>query len=95
VDFANNHKDKTIDSNDIARFPTADVEPVIHGKWIDTDFVNSTGEIYECSNCRKFYNPSKKAVSLGRQADNPTYCPNCGAKMGESESPKPLSHEKG
>lgn len=28
MEFANNTKDKTIDANDIARFPTADVEEV-------------------------------------------------------------------
>ena len=32
MDFANNHKDKTIDSNDIARFPTVDAVPVHCGE---------------------------------------------------------------
>ena len=34
IEFANNHINKTIDANDIARFPRADVEEVRHGEWI-------------------------------------------------------------
>lgn len=33
IELANKTKDKTIDANDIARFPTADVVEV--GKWCD------------------------------------------------------------
>ena len=54
---------------------------VKHGKWIDTDFCNTTGEIYECSACHKFYNPDKKAVMQSRQKENPDFCPTCGAHM--------------
>jgi len=33
MEFANNMKDKTIDANDIARFPWADVRENIHAHW--------------------------------------------------------------
>ena len=36
IEFANNHKDKMIDANDIARFPRADVVPKSEvEKWVD------------------------------------------------------------
>ncbi len=46
--------------------PSADVEPVVHGGWVDPviDIMRCL-----CSNCRQ-------------EADNNfDYCPNCGAKM--------------
>lgn len=46
MEFANNMKDKSIDANDIARFPWANVRENIHGKWI----VDEDGNI-ECSVC--------------------------------------------
>ena len=44
MEYANNMKDKTIDANDIARFPWADVHEVKQGKWLWVDGVR-------CSNC--------------------------------------------
>lgn len=35
IKFANNSKDKTIDANDIARFPNADVRENVMGEWIN------------------------------------------------------------
>ena len=35
--YANNMKDKTIDANDIMRFPAVEAEPVRHGRWIAVD----------------------------------------------------------
>jgi hypothetical protein len=70
IDFANNRVDCTIDSNDIARFPTADVVEVKHGRWKYYHKQN----IAVCTNCsfeRKLDDDFGKAVS----------CPNCGAKM--------------
>ena len=68
IDFANNHKGNVIDTNDIARFPAADVAEVRHGKWIKTSYP----EVHRCNVCDK---PSNTSKGLHK------YCPNCGAKM--------------
>ena len=53
----------------IARFPAADVAPVVHGLWVE-----HLDEM-ECSVCKRQWN----------YCDNDTntfnFCPNCGAKM--------------
>ena len=52
-------------------FPAADVEPVIHAKWI---------KIYdytECSNCEYWYS----SFDTEESDDRSEYCPSCGAKM--------------
>lgn len=56
--------------------PSADVAPVVHGRWIEhEDMIESyladcTEVFYECSACG------------GKQVIGETpYCPNCGAKM--------------
>lgn len=74
IEFANNTKDKTIDANDIARFPAADVRESVRGKWI---FPFGDRKYKECSVCGKqFYSiPS-----------NTKFCPNCGAQMSGGES---------
>lgn len=63
--------------------PSADVEPVRHGRWEVVDWVEPDGHGFGliktnnagkcCSNCRNCF----KAELLWK--DN--YCPNCGAKM--------------
>ena len=55
------------------------------GRWIDTSVENSTGNIYQCSNCGGLHNPNKKDVELNRVKEKPDYCSNCGADMRESE----------
>ena len=51
--------------------PTADVQPALHGYWID---INSDGiKERKCSNCGKKDNP--KTAIKGH------YCWNCGTKM--------------
>lgn len=60
----------------IDAFSAADVEPVIHAKWIVLDDCSNAG-VY-CSNCHKKvykidYPNTMKVKSK--------YCPNCGAKM--------------
>lgn len=54
---------------DIENFPAADVEPVVHGRWLDNE------DYMFCSICGIQWN----------YCDNDTetfnYCPNCGAKM--------------
>lgn len=47
--------------------PTADVAPVVHGRWID----DGSGIII-CPECERGYNLHAKYTH---------YCPNCGAKM--------------
>ena len=70
--FANNHKGSTIDANDIARFPTADVVEVRHGYWDDC----------MCSVCGAV-NPTLylDEWEMKYRCKEVPYCPNCGAKM--------------
>lgn len=84
-EYANNQKDKTIDANDIMRFPTIDAAPVRHGRW-----VKMTGMLppeyhghYECSECQWHMKGIRN--SWTREEDM-LYCPNCGAKMDGDES---------
>lgn len=55
---------------DKEKFPTADVEPVRHGKWIQTRYA----EVKRCSCCNTPINIFKEAH---------IYCSTCGAKMEE------------
>ena len=57
----------------IYRTPTADVAPVVHGKWIRED--NSLGWV--CSRCGRGVNANPEGIDL--------YCYHCGAKMDEKE----------
>lgn len=50
--------------------PTADVEPVRHGRW--------EGKTYKCSLCGKWIDPLQGDADMN-------YCPNCGAKMDGEE----------
>ena len=61
----------------VYRTPTADVAPVVHGRWIDK------GEYAVCTEC---------GGRSGTQYDGvepiplmTQFCPNCGAKMDEKE----------
>ena len=57
---------------DIATAPTADVAPVVHGRWLDG----------KCTNCA--YEAPDFISYVGYELDDwePTpYCPHCGAKM--------------
>jgi hypothetical protein len=85
VDFANNHKDKTIDSNDIARFPTADVKKVVHGYWKRRGYLDQC-----CSVCGE--TPDREQGETPPEYD---ICPYCGALMDGPEAEETLSHEKG
>ena len=64
----------------IENAPTADVEAVRHGEWIEVA-ENSTGKIMVCTNCKNCINPNKEDVAMNRASERPSYCPNCGAKM--------------
>ena len=78
IEFANNTKDKTIDANDIARFPAADVRENVKAHWID---MKPTGDSrFMCSRCRcKEKVPTIMGVPIVWG-----YCPNCGAEMEKS-----------
>ena len=51
----------------IDRIPVADVAPVKHGKWIQTN-------VFECSECEYSFEPEGYLPFFN-------YCPCCGAKM--------------
>lgn len=63
--------------------PAADVAPVVHGRWTETDwvemesgghdFIKTPKAALRCSNCR---NGFKKELLW-----KTNFCPNCGAKM--------------
>ncbi len=72
--LANNNITKSVDANDIMRFPTVDATPVRHGHWIYKWNLYFRQEIPYCSVC-------EKASSSVSKTD---YCPHCGAKMDES-----------
>ncbi len=74
-ELARNHINKSVDCNDIMRFPFADVQEVRHGKWQLQPV--GIGYCWECSVCHM--NPRFYSM------ENTKYCPNCGAKMGGDE----------
>ena len=61
----------------IADLPTANVAPVVHGRWIERQAPHAMGGISaKCSAC------SKNVQYLGNPLN---YCPHCGAKMDGDE----------
>ena len=65
-------------------FPSADVAPVRHGRWIMKK--TSAGASYTiCSHCNASvkYNDEYGTAIMNLKGAN--YCPNCGAKMEEKE----------
>lgn len=56
--------------------PTIDAVPVRHGKWIE-QWKTADTRMLRCSECKMVFN-----VGNGREGN---YCPNCGAKMYETE----------
>ena len=61
LNYANNQKDHMLDANDIARFPTADVAPVVHGTGgltMENDLISKSdavGMMHLCLNaCNNF-----------------------------------------
>lgn len=53
--------------------PAADVEPVVHGRWIEQEKY-TFGVMYDCSIC------GNRILDNGHSWN---YCPNCGARMDE------------
>ena len=64
--------DKAIDEayRAVQGLTTADVAPVVHGRW-----TNNTGGFYEVASCSIC---GERRITTGI---TPNYCPNCGAKM--------------
>ena len=60
----------------IGLLPSADVAPVIHARWIDNGRVGYA-HAYFCGHCGW--------IDGHPIEDRHKYCPNCGAKMDESE----------
>lgn len=61
----------------IARFPAADVAPVVHGRWIHSRYEDCSEqfELVKCSQC------NHEAYAMAFYVRGGNYCPNCGAKM--------------
>lgn len=57
----------------IDEMPTAEAEPVKHGRWIFEEHPDSYYYHWECSNCKAWFSDNAR---FGYN-----YCPNCGAKM--------------
>ena len=64
----------------VASAPTADVAPVVHGRWLGEGDGYADGEIvfdvWHCSECDYCIDDGTDDPSM-----LPRYCPNCGAKM--------------
>ena len=61
----------------LEEIPSADVEPVRHGRWIDAEIQLESGgsmPIQACSLCKTFY-------PLSYTGGGHRFCPNCGARM--------------
>ena len=54
----------------IDAIPTAEVAPVVHGRW------EKSGSLLECQYCGEIYSQLG-----GNSGKSWKYCPNCGAKM--------------
>ena len=82
MELANNHKNKVVDANDIARFISIEAEPVRHGRWIPVGYDGYADGCpvyneWECSECH---------FACEGEGEPPlNYCPNCGAKMDGGE----------
>lgn len=62
----------------IAKAPTADAEPVKHGKWERANLsVYEEDDSYICSVCGNIW----MFIDGTPKENNANYCPNCGAKM--------------
>lgn len=63
-----------------ARLSKIEAAIVKHAHWTHIGS-NSTGKIFECSWCKKHYNPNAADVEQHRIEEQPAYCMHCGAKM--------------
>lgn len=65
----------------IESVPAADVKPVVHGEWVLGN--ESWGKIV-CSNCRCEALLESSSISSNMLYAESTYCPHCGAEMGDT-----------
>lgn len=93
VKYGNRSKDQACKSYDtlmmyeiadeIENAPSADVAPVVHGKWVYNKNATDWGiGGYVCSECQNKNNnlPCNRVKSV-RMFSGAKYCPECGAKM--------------
>lgn len=79
-ELARNNKNRSVNCNEIAWFPTIEAELVRHGEWIDgqKSFGAKRGLYIVCSRCHH-------CIVLDKHQETPMthwqYCPSCGAKM--------------
>ena len=59
----------------IIEAPSADVAPVVHGRWIETYHEGYEMWGYDCSECDDGFATKERCKS------KPNYCHNCGARM--------------
>lgn len=69
--------------NNLKNAPAADVAPVVHGRWEETDLVELQGTISETM---RIPNMGLRCTACAHVFDKrllwkDNYCPNCGAKM--------------
>ena len=70
TDIFDTYNDYSMVIDTIDNFPTADVAPVRHGRWVNENFYT------RCSVCGKMAIYDK----YGQEVES-DYCPNCGARM--------------
>lgn len=70
-ELARSHTTKSVDCNDIMRFPTANVQEAKHGKW-----AHIGGDEWCCSCCGFI-----RHTEGSWEKPDAKYCENCGAKM--------------
>ena len=63
----------------IENIPAADVQPVVHGKWIKNEGIGVRGVGWHCSVCKE--NDVWAFIDKDEKTQDDLYCPNCGAKM--------------
>lgn len=78
MEYCSNQKTKTIDNNDIARFPTVQIADRPHGVWIE-EYTDANGDKwYRCSHCGERF----VLIEKGEASTEPYhFCPNCEADM--------------
>lgn len=90
MELARNHVNRTVDCNDIARFPSIDAAPVVHARWVYDDSGHTC-----CSNCHErlpyihCYSDEPCAdydEEWDEEMPESLYCPHCGAKMDGKET---------
>lgn len=60
--------------NNVNAIPAADVAPVVHARWEETDW-----ETWRCTNCGCEW---QFLEGLSPEENDAKYCPQCGARMG-------------